>query len=383
MDCKILQNNILKKQQSIKEKQKQLAKHELELKKTESMYKACMKKLKKKPTIAEMRAECKKQGLVFDTKTKKCREPLRGKKKAKPVAKPATKSATKSVAKSATKSVAKSATKPTPKPKPAPKPAPNPKPKGNKGKKQLDRRPLCPIPDGFKWDGRLGQTGKDGETWKVLDEKGNKYACKIFTATKSEKLIKKEINYQKQMGDSGVSPRVIWEGNKCFLMEMVNGPILSKAKIKKYTEKDVKDLVEIAYALAKAKIPYSDGNVKMNVMYDMDKNRWMLIDFGMVHAHSVMKKEAKQKKITIEKEYLLNAFNILIHVEILIMNKIYGKNFKYTPIGGGFVPKKSFPSIIHKLEELGLLELNSMFSIYKKTRERLGKYYDNSKMIGM
>jgi hypothetical protein len=35
----------------------------------------------KKPTIAQMRAECKKKGLVYDTKTKKCRESKRGKPK--------------------------------------------------------------------------------------------------------------------------------------------------------------------------------------------------------------------------------------------------------------------------------------------------------------
>ena len=186
------------------------------------------------------------------------------------------------------------------------------------------------------------------------------------------------------MGESGVSPSVIWEGNKCFLMEMVNGPILRNASVKKYTEKDVKELTEIAFALSKAKIPYADGNVKMNVMYDLDKNRWMLIDFGMVYPHSKMIKSAKKNKISIEKQYLLNAFNILINVEILIMKKIYGpQNFQYTPIGGGFVPNKKFPSLIHKLNELGLLELNSMFSIYKKTREMKGKYYDSSKMIGV
>jgi len=38
---------------------------------------------------------------------------------------------------------------------------------------------------------------------------------------------------------------------------------------------------------------------------------------------------------------------------------------------------------LDKKKREGLLELIRMFSIYKKTREIKGKYYDNSKMMGV
>jgi hypothetical protein len=185
------------------------------------------------------------------------------------------------------------------------------------------------------------------------------------------------------MGNSGVSPRVMWEGNKCFLMEMVNGPILIKKKLTKYTQKDVKDLSQIAHALADTKIPYADGNVKMNVMYDLVKDRWMIIDFGMVYSDSKMKQNAKKNKLTIEKQYLLNAFQIMLLVERFFMISLYGAtNLPYTPLGGGFLPKPGFPSLLHEMNKLGFLKYGS-FTMYKKIREQRGKYYNTSKMIGV
>ena len=428
MNCEKQKNIVLRNKL-------QLQKAMSELKASELVYKNCVKKLKRKPTVAEMRAECRKQGLVYDTKTKKCRPSvaemraecrkqglvydtktkkcrpsLRGKKaaaaKPKAVAKPkaAKPKTTASKPKAAKPKAAKpktTASKPkttASKPKAVAKPKTTAsKPKavakpvkqvtkkgGRKGGGEGDRRPLCPIPNGYKWDGRLGKTGKDGETWKVIGPNSKNYACKIFNAKKSEKLIKKEILDQKKMGNSGVTPKVVWEGEKCFLMEMVNGPILNKYKIVKYTEKDVKELSEIAHALADAKIAYADGNVKMNVMYDLDKNRWVLIDFGMVYTDSNIRKKAKKKKITIEQEYLSNAFEIMLRVEAIIMRKLYNDmNFQYTPLGGGFLPKKSFPSLLHKINDAGLLDKSDLFDIYKTIREQKGKYYDESKMIGV
>ena len=51
-------------------------------------------------------------------------------------------------------------------------------------------------------------------------------------------------------------------------MEMVNGPILAKWN-GTYGQKDIDNLSQIAHALANAKIGYADGNVAMNVMYDI------------------------------------------------------------------------------------------------------------------
>jgi predicted Ser/Thr protein kinase len=258
---------------------------------------------------------------------------------------------------------------------------------GGGGSKETGRQGLCPLPKDYIFDGRLGTTGKDGETWKVRHLKSGKlYACKIFDAKKPLKLIQKEISDQMKMSSSGVSPKVVWTHDRCILMEMINGPILLKYLKREYTQKDVKQFIEIANALAKAQIAYADGNVKMNVMFDTDYDRWMLIDFGMTYPDSRMKKEAKKAKISLEKYFLVNAYNILINIEVLLMNKIYGpKNMMYTPIGGGYIPKKSFPTLIHEIEKQGILHLIGRFEIGKSTRERYtkAKVYDKSKMIGM
>ena len=186
------------------------------------------------------------------------------------------------------------------------------------------------------------------------------------------------------MGNSGVSPKVIWESDKCFLMEMVNGPILQKYENKNYTEKDVNDLSKIAHALADAQIAYADGNVKMNVLYDLNKKQWMLIDFGMVYTDSKMKKSAKTHKLSLKQEYLLNAFKIMLNVELILMQRKYGSaKFMYTPLGGGFLPKSSFPTLLHEMNKLGLLEYADRFNLYKKARESRGKHYDTTKMIGV
>ena len=312
-------------------------------------------KLKKK-TIAEIKKECKSKGLVYDPKTKQCRERKKRTSNAKPT----------SNTKPTSNAKPTSNTKPTTK-----------KTKGN------DRRGLCMLPEGYEWDGRLGQTGKDGETWKVV-KNGKRYACKIFDAKKSEKLIKKEIDDQKKMSNSGVSPKVVFSGKKCFLMEMVNGYILRDHKFTKYTEKDVKELSNIAHALADKKIGYDDGNVKMNVMYDKTKDKWMIIDFGMVSSDSSMKKLAKQNKLSLHNQYLLKGFDLMLRVEALFMKKLYSsKKFPYTPLGGGFVPKKSFPSLLHEMKKLNLLKHSNMFNLYKSQREMKGKYYDQSNMIGV
>jgi hypothetical protein len=122
----------------------------------------------------------------------------------------------------------------------------------------------------------------------------------------------------------------------------------------------------------------------MNVMFDELKNKWVLIDFGMVYSDTYMKKTAKKNNISLKDQYLVNAFDIILKVEMLFMKKLYkSANFQYTPIGGGFVPKKSFPSLIHELNKKGLLKYSQQFELYRHMRELKGKFYDNSKMIGI
>ena len=74
----------------------------------------------------------------------------------------------------------------------------------------------------------------------------------------------------------------------------------------------------------------------------------------------------------------------MLRVETIFMSRIYGAaNLPYTPYGGGFLPKPGFPSLLHEINKLGLLEKAGTFEMFKEMRERMGQYYDKSKMIGV
>ena len=83
MDCKYLKKLITKNKRELKKAQKALDKAMKEYdkcKKKEDDAKAVKKKAKK-TTVAQKRADCKKDGKVYDTKTKECRQKKTRKKK--------------------------------------------------------------------------------------------------------------------------------------------------------------------------------------------------------------------------------------------------------------------------------------------------------------
>ena len=89
MDCKYLKKLIIKNKGDVKKAQKALEKSMKDYekcKKKEKALKAKAKakaKKKNKTTVAQMRANCKNEGKVYDVKTKKCREKKKRQKNSK------------------------------------------------------------------------------------------------------------------------------------------------------------------------------------------------------------------------------------------------------------------------------------------------------------
>jgi predicted Ser/Thr protein kinase len=251
-----------------------------------------------------------------------------------------------------------------------------------------DRRDNCVLPEEYIYVGRLGETGKDGETWKVRNTKnGKEYACKIFTKTKSKKSIQQEIEAQHRLSGKNVAPDVIWKGELCFIMELIKGKSFKEMKLKKVTKKDVDQWVHISKTLADNDIAYNDNNLKLNLIYSEDKNRWILIDYGMLLPESKIPRNAKKGK---ERRKFLYSYNLRLFLRnaenMIVKNKHMNDGlYRYTPIGGGFIPKKSYPTLLHEIESIG--ELDKVFEFQNNKRMRLlsekAGGYDKKKMIGV
>jgi serine/threonine protein kinase len=56
---------------------------------------------------------------------------------------------------------------------------------------------------------QLGNKGKEGTTYLVVDNKNHEFAMKTFRKAKSSKTLKMEYTLQKNAASVGVSPRVV------------------------------------------------------------------------------------------------------------------------------------------------------------------------------
>ena len=260
-----------------------------------------------------------------------------------------------------------------------------------KSNEKKNRKKLCTLPDGFEYVSMLGERGKEGEAWKVINTDKNTYhAVKIFDSKKSVKKMMNEIITQQKIQDYNISPTINWVSptEKCFMMDLINGisllEYLKHGKNIKYTSSIVKQLYNIVIALAEKQIGYNDDNVKMNIMYDKTHKKFILIDFGMIASETTMKQLAKKHSLSIHEAYLSKAFGIILKAEELFMKKIYGTTeFKYTPLGGVYKPNSSFPSLMKYVFEHGLQDKISYLNILKKTYQGKYKKYDESKQIGV
>ena len=250
------------------------------------------------------------------------------------------------------------------------------------------RQPLCVLHD-YEYIGRLGQTGLEGEVWKVRHKETDEfYACKIFESNIPKEKILIEAECIRKMGELNVSPKLIKVMDHCIIMEMVNGVVLAEyikqikhKQINKYDEDIILNLLEIANALIESNIKYNDLNVKYNIMFDKDKNKLVLIDFGLLLTDEELEIRGLPLELTDKQITTIYAFNTILEVELYYMIKIYGrKYYLHTPLMLGFIPPEHlshFPTILNYIDKdlLYLLDYTIKFGqIKKKLDNKIAKY---------
>ena len=261
-------------------------------------------------------------------------------------------------------------------------------------KKQKDRKDLCVLPPNFEYIRLLGNIGKDGETWLIRNNANNiYYACKIFRKTKNIKSIKTEIQTQQKLSGTGIAPEILeidgWHNERCFIMDLVYGHSLVDHKRKGYSWsiKDIEQIQNIARQLAKKEIMISDSNFKMNLMYDTLKDKWFLIDYGMINKPQKKLAELNKKRIRENREpmkledylYIYHINEFIFYVESKFIEPALQKagEYKYTPLRHGYIPNDpEYPSFISGLFcNYTLQDIEDVKSIWLSVFLKRGKQF--------
>jgi len=128
---------------------------------------------------------------------------------------------------------------------------------------------------------QLGNKGKEGTTYLVVDKKGREFAMKTFRKTKSSNMLKTEYALQKKAASVGISPRVVeydsiskyivMEKMDCHLVE-----ILKKNKTR-LSRNYQYQILEIFEKLDEVKVFHGDSNI---LNYMIKDGKVYIIDFG-------------------------------------------------------------------------------------------------------
>jgi len=132
----------------------------------------------------------------------------------------------------------------------------------------------------YKIKKQLGNKGKEGVTYLVIDKNDNQYAMKTFKKTKSSKKLYLEFYLQKKASKAGVAP-IVYEYDtvgKWIVMEKMDSHLLDKLK-EGYilTKKDQERIIEIYKELDDCGVFHNDANL---CNYMIKKNKIYLIDYG-------------------------------------------------------------------------------------------------------
>lgn len=128
---------------------------------------------------------------------------------------------------------------------------------------------------------QLGNKGKEGITYLVIDKNGKEYAMKTFRKGKSSTNLTKECELQKLAASVGVAPRVYDYDTvgKWILMEKMDGHLFEKIKEDKgvVKKRDQQRLLEIFENLDKVGVFHNDANI---CNYMLKNDQIYLIDYG-------------------------------------------------------------------------------------------------------
>jgi tRNA A-37 threonylcarbamoyl transferase component Bud32 len=129
---------------------------------------------------------------------------------------------------------------------------------------------------------QLGNKGKEGITYLVVDKKGNEYAMKTFRKQKSSSKLRKEAELQKLASDVGISPNIIDIDtvSKYIVMEKMDKHLYSIIKKNNgiLSTNHQRQIIKIYKKLDQIGVFHGDCNL---LNYMMKDNKIYIIDFGM------------------------------------------------------------------------------------------------------
>ena len=129
---------------------------------------------------------------------------------------------------------------------------------------------------------QLGEKGRDGRTFLVIDKFNCEYAMKTFRANKSSAKILEEVSLQRKCSDLGISPKIVdFDIDKKYIvMEKMDMHLVDYMKTAKGNLPNLiqKRLIHIFKQMDKAKVFHADANI---LNYMLKDNKLYIIDFGM------------------------------------------------------------------------------------------------------
>jgi len=128
---------------------------------------------------------------------------------------------------------------------------------------------------------QLGNKGKEGITYLVVDRKNREFAMKTFRRTKSSKTLKIEYKLQKKAASVGVAPRVVEYDSvsKYIVMEKMDHHLVDVMKKQKGNLKRSQqyEILNIFKKLDEVGVFHADSNI---LNYMIKGNKIYIIDFG-------------------------------------------------------------------------------------------------------
>ena len=152
--------------------------------------------------------------------------------------------------------------------------------KKTRKKKQTSEEELENI---WKVQKQLGESGKEGTCYLVINKLNEEYAMKQFKPRKSKAKFDKEVSFQRRACELGLAPKVIdvMYDPPRIVMEIMNRTIEQVIKDQDgfLTEYQQNDIISLCQKLDENNIYHCDPN-PLNLMEGFDgKFKW--IDYGM------------------------------------------------------------------------------------------------------
>jgi len=191
----------------------------------------------------------------------------------------------------------------------------------------------------YKKQYQIGNKGKEGITYLVLDRKDNPFAMKTFRKTKATSTLSNEVKFQKKAGKAGISPKVYDYDtvSKYIVMDLLDKHLLDVIEEQKgcLKKKQQERIIEIFETLDTLNIFHGDVNLA-NYMIDK-KGKIYIIDFGFAKEIN----DSLKRKLKCEKP----------NSELMLLGFILKlKDYKYDPSSYKYLSKNLSKSIREKYE---------------------------------